>query len=88
MCDNVATSYAAVEEGFASAPLPEFVKDEFEGYLDCGILCRGAALLCQRRPSSCLTSYPGLNVHGPGHLGRDKRFVWGQMSQSLDIWEA
>jgi len=51
--DNVETFYAAVEEGFASAPLPEFVKDEFEGYLDCGILCRGAALLvCEECPAT------------------------------------
>ena len=51
--DHVATFYAAVEEGFASAPLPEFVKDEFESYLDCGILCRGAALLvCEECPAT------------------------------------
>ena len=43
--DNVESLYAAVEDGFASAPLPKFVRDELEGYLDCGVLCRGAALL-------------------------------------------
>ena len=43
--DNLETFYVAAEEGFVSAPLPAFVRDELEGYLDCGLLCRGAALL-------------------------------------------
>jgi len=42
-----------VEQGFATAPLPGFVRREFEHYLDCGLLCRGFALLacegCQER---------------------------------------
>ena len=42
--DNLQTLYAAVEDGFA-APLPVFVRDEFERYLACGILCRGFAWL-------------------------------------------
>jgi hypothetical protein len=42
--DNLETLYAAVEEGFATASLPQFVRDEFERFLDCGLLCRGAAL--------------------------------------------
>jgi Putative transposase/Transposase zinc-binding domain len=42
--DNLQTLYAAVEDGFAS-PLPAFVRNEFERYLDCGQLCRGFALL-------------------------------------------
>ncbi|MFC1641677.1 transposase zinc-binding domain-containing protein, partial [Myxococcota bacterium] len=41
--DNLQTLYAAVEEGSAS-PLPEFVRREFEQFLDCGLLCRGFAL--------------------------------------------
>ena len=32
--DNLQTLYAAIEDGFAS-PLPAFVRDEFERYLDC-----------------------------------------------------
>ena len=40
--DNLQTLYAAVEDGFA-APLPAFVRDEFERYLDCGILIRGSS---------------------------------------------
>lgn len=43
--DHVETFYAAVEEGAASAPLPAFVREEFEDYLDCGAQCRAAALL-------------------------------------------
>jgi len=42
--DNLATLYAASEEGFASA-LPSFVKRELEAYLECGLLCRGFAVL-------------------------------------------
>jgi hypothetical protein len=42
--DNLQTLYAAAEDGFAS-PLPAFVRNEFERYLDCGLLCRGFALL-------------------------------------------
>ena len=44
MRENLNTLYAATEHGFA-APLPEFVRTELEGYLDCGLLCRGFALL-------------------------------------------
>ena len=44
VCDHVESFYAAVEEGSVSAPLPAFVRKEFEDYLDCGVLCRGAAL--------------------------------------------
>ena len=51
--ENLQTLYAAVEEGFATAPLPGFVRREFERYLDCGLLCRGFAVLecegCQER---------------------------------------
>jgi hypothetical protein len=42
--ENLATLYAAVEQGFAS-PLPAFVKHELEGYLACGVLARGFAIL-------------------------------------------
>jgi hypothetical protein len=42
--ENLATLCAAVEQGCAS-PLPSFVKDELEGYLACGVLSRGFAIL-------------------------------------------
>lgn len=46
------TLYAAVEQGFASA-LPGFVKGELEGFIACGVLQRGFAVLscpsCQKR---------------------------------------
>jgi len=41
--DNVETLYAAVAAGFESAALPPFVRRELDGYLDCGLLCRGFA---------------------------------------------
>ena len=50
--DNLRTLYEAAEQGFA-APLPGFVKGEFEGYVDCGVLARGFSVLacpdCQKR---------------------------------------
>jgi hypothetical protein len=62
--DNVETFYAAVEEGFASPPLPEFVRGEFEDFLDCGILWRGAALLvCEDCPA---TKVSALSCKGRG----------------------
>jgi hypothetical protein len=42
--DNLSTLYAAIEQGFA-APLPSFVRDELEGYINCGVLSRGFAVL-------------------------------------------
>lgn len=42
--DNLLTLYAAAEEGFAS-PLPGFVKEEREGFIDCGALSRGCAVI-------------------------------------------
>ena len=42
--DNLRTLYAATEQGFAT-PLPAFVKDELEGYVNCGVLSRGFAVL-------------------------------------------
>ena len=44
---------SAAEQGFAGAPLPDFVRDELEGYVHCGLLQRGFALVackcCQER---------------------------------------
>jgi len=47
--DNLRTLYAAVEHGFA-APLPAFVRDELEAFVDCGVLARGFALLRCENP--------------------------------------
>ena len=41
--DNLATLVGAVEDGALAIALPKFVKKELEGYLDCGLLCRGFA---------------------------------------------
>ena len=44
--DNLQTLYAAVEHGFDGAsPLPRFVRKELEGYVSCGVLARGFAVL-------------------------------------------
>lgn len=70
--DHLETFYQAVEDGFASAPLPNFVKQELERFLDCGVLCLGAALLvCERCPQ---TKVIALSCKGrgfcPSCLGR------------------
>ena len=41
--DNVETLYAAMQD--AEHAIPKFVRKELEGYLDCGLLCRGFAHL-------------------------------------------
>lgn len=44
--DNIETLYAALGE--SGSTLPKFVREELEGYLDCGLLCRGfARLFCE-----------------------------------------
>ena len=43
--ENLQTLYAAVDEGFAGAGLPSFVRNELESYLECGLHCRGFAYI-------------------------------------------
>lgn len=53
--NNILTLYRAVEEGFAGAALPAFVRQELDGFLDCGLLCRGFAhVVCDNQ--SCRQS--------------------------------
>ena len=40
---NLATLYGAVDDNALAIRLPGFVRKELEGYLDCGLLCRGFA---------------------------------------------
>ena len=74
--DNLQTLYAAVEDGFA-APLPAFVRDEFERYLACGILyaliviMRGRASRSARRGGSTL--HPACII--PGNVLRRVRVL-------------
>jgi hypothetical protein len=45
--ENLATFYAAIEEGWQTR-LPDFVRAEFAGYLDCSVMQRGFAhLACE-----------------------------------------
>jgi hypothetical protein len=45
--DNIATLFQASEDGFGTA-LPQFVRDELQGYLGCQVLGRGFAhMLCK-----------------------------------------
>jgi Transposase zinc-binding domain/Putative transposase len=50
VADNYRTLEAAAEAGFVGA-LPAFVKEEFERYLECGLLCRGFGLLSCQSPT-------------------------------------
>lgn len=43
--DNIETLYAAVDDGALKLTLPRFVRKELDGYLQCGLLCRGFARL-------------------------------------------
>jgi hypothetical protein len=45
VCDNLETLYGAIEDGALAVKLPKHAKKELEAYLDCGLLCRGFALL-------------------------------------------
>ncbi len=56
--DNLATLYAAVDEGALSITLPAFVRKELDGFLDCGLLCRGfARLKCEHCNESRLVAF-------------------------------
>lgn len=43
--ENLKTFYAATEDRHGGASLPSLVRKELEGYLDCGLLCRGFAVV-------------------------------------------
>jgi hypothetical protein len=43
--DNLETLYGAIDDGALEVKLPKHAKKELEGYLDCGLLCRGFARL-------------------------------------------
>lgn len=56
--DNLETLYGAVDDGAVKLALPGFVRRELEGYLDCGLLCRGfARLRCDGCAETRLVSF-------------------------------
>jgi hypothetical protein len=56
--DNLETLYGAVDEGAIPVTLPAFVRKELEGYLDCGLLCRGfSRLKCEGCGESRLVAF-------------------------------
>jgi hypothetical protein len=70
--ENLKTLYAATEDGDPGAALPAFVRKELEGYLDCGLLCRGFAVLaCTACSGRRLVAFSG-KARGfcPSCLGR------------------
>jgi hypothetical protein len=64
--ENLRTLYAAAEQGFAS-PVPEFVKRELEGYVDCGLLARGFALLQCQNPDCKQQKLVAFSCKGRGY---------------------
>jgi hypothetical protein len=49
--EHLRTFYAAVEHGFEGASLPDFMREDLEGYVRCGVLGRGFAhLQCEDWP--------------------------------------
>ena len=70
--ENLQTLYAAAEQGFAGAPLPDFVRDELEQYLNCGLLQRGFALVaCKDCPERRLVAFScGSRSFCPCCMGR------------------
>jgi hypothetical protein len=70
--ENLKTLYAATEDGDPGAALPAFARKELEGYLDCGLLCRGFAVLaCTACSGRRLVAFSG-KARGfcPSCLGR------------------
>jgi hypothetical protein len=70
--DNLATLYGAVDDGALAIRLPDFVRKELEGFLDCGLLCRGfARVRCEGCKESRLVAF-GCGGRGfcPSCLGR------------------
>jgi len=58
--DNLTTLYGAVDDGALAIALPRFVRKELEGYLDCGLLCRGfARLRCEGCEETRLVAFSG-----------------------------
>ena len=56
--ENLETLYGAVDDGAVRVALPRFVRKELEGYLECGLLCRGfARLRCEGCPSTRLVAF-------------------------------
>ena len=56
--DNLETLYGAVDDGALGVALPSFVRTELEGYLACGLLCRGfARLKCESCSESRLVAF-------------------------------
>ena len=56
--ENLETLYGAVDDGAVRVALPRFVRKELEGYLECGLLCRGFAhLRCDGCTSTRLVAF-------------------------------
>ena len=80
--DQINTLYAAVDAGFDDAALPPFVRQEFEGYLGCGLACRGFARLeCESCHARHLVAF-SCRGRGfcPSCLGR-------RMAQTVANWQ-
>lgn len=56
--DNLSTLYGAIDDGALAITLGKQARKELEGYLDCGLLCRGfARLSCPTCPATHLVAF-------------------------------
>jgi len=56
--DNLETLYGAVDDGALGVKIPKHARKELDGYLDCGLLCRGfARLRCGSCPESLTVAF-------------------------------
>ena len=56
--DNIETLYGAVEDTALGVKIPKHARKELEGFLDCGLLCRGfARLRCGQCPASLTVAF-------------------------------
>ena len=56
--DNLDTLYGAVDDGALDVRIPKHARKELDGYLDCGLLCRGfARLRCDGCDESRLVAF-------------------------------
>ena len=86
MREHLRTLYAAVEHGFDGASLPDFVREDLEGYVRCGVLGRGFAhLQCEGCQRPLLVAFScGSRGFCPSCLGRHQ----GLWTEPLGLAEA
>jgi len=74
--ENLETLYGAVDDGAVKVAPPPFGKKELEGYLECGLLCRGfARLRCGGCTATRLVAFSCTCRSAPARPRRDRTAV-------------